>query len=79
MTIMTPQQFQEAGGTGDWRALNAGADAWFDTRSHLGGAVGEGERVGGIHERQIQTRREATAAFVMVIGQQCPASVCAAM
>jgi len=39
MTILTPQQFEEAGGTGDWRALNAGADAWFDTRSHLGGAV----------------------------------------
>ena len=39
MTILTPQQFEEAGGTGDWRALNAGADAWFDTGSHLAGAV----------------------------------------
>ena len=29
MTILTPQQFEDAGGTGDWRALNAGADAWF--------------------------------------------------
>ena len=39
MTILTPQQFEEADGTGDWRALNAGADAWFDTGSHLAGAV----------------------------------------
>jgi hypothetical protein len=27
MTILTPQQFERADGTGDWRALNAGADA----------------------------------------------------
>ncbi|HEY3408497.1 MAG TPA: VOC family protein, partial [Propionicimonas sp.] len=39
MTILTPQQFEEAGGTGDWRALNSGADAWFDTGSHVRGAV----------------------------------------
>ncbi len=39
MTNLTPQQFEEAGGTGDWRALNAGADAWFDTGSHREGAV----------------------------------------
>lgn len=39
MTIVTPQQFEEAGGTGDWRALNAGADAWFETRSHREGAA----------------------------------------
>ncbi len=39
MAILTPQQFEEAGGTGDWRALNAGADTWFDTGSHRGGAL----------------------------------------
>lgn len=39
MTILTPQQFERAGGTGDWRALNAGADAWFDTGSHRAGAA----------------------------------------
>lgn len=39
MTILTPQQFEEAGGTRDWRALNAGADTWFDTGSHRAGAV----------------------------------------
>jgi pterin-4a-carbinolamine dehydratase len=38
MTILTPQQFEEADGTGDWRALNAGADAWFDAGSHSAGA-----------------------------------------
>lgn len=38
MTILTPQQFEDAGGTGDWRALNAGADAWFATSSHRAGA-----------------------------------------
>ena len=37
MTI-TAQQFEEADGTADWRALNAGADTWFDTRSHVDGA-----------------------------------------
>ena len=36
---LTPQQFQEADGTGHWRALNAGADAWFDAPSHRAGAV----------------------------------------
>jgi pterin-4a-carbinolamine dehydratase len=39
MTILTPKQFEEADGTGDWRALNAGADTWFATSSHLDGAV----------------------------------------
>jgi len=38
MAILTPQQFEEARGTRDWRALNAGADTWFDTASHLAGA-----------------------------------------
>lgn len=36
--ILTPRQFEEAGGTGDWRALNAGADAWFAAASHRSGA-----------------------------------------
>ncbi len=36
---LTPQQFQEADGTGEWRALNAGADAWFDAPSHRAGAA----------------------------------------
>ncbi len=36
---LTPQQFQEADGTGHWRALNAGADAWFDAPSHRAGAA----------------------------------------
>ena len=35
---LTPQQFQDADGTGDWRALNAGADTWFDAPSHRAGA-----------------------------------------
>ncbi|MBI4900592.1 MAG: 4a-hydroxytetrahydrobiopterin dehydratase [Actinobacteria bacterium] len=39
MTTLTPQQFEEAGGTEGWRALNAGADTWFATRSHRDGAV----------------------------------------
>ncbi len=39
MANLTPQQFEEAGGTRDWRALNAGADTWFDTGSHGAGAV----------------------------------------
>ncbi|MFT4108459.1 VOC family protein [Propionicimonas sp.] len=38
MAILTPRQFEQAGGTGDWRALNAGADTWFETGSHLAGA-----------------------------------------
>lgn len=38
MTNLTPKQFQDANGTGDWRALNAGVDAWFPTRSHGEGA-----------------------------------------
>lgn len=37
-TPLTPKQFQEAGGTEHWRALNAGVDAWFDTASHTAGA-----------------------------------------
>ncbi|MCC6496903.1 MAG: 4a-hydroxytetrahydrobiopterin dehydratase [Propionibacteriaceae bacterium] len=36
---LTPQQFQEADGTGQWRALNAGADAWFEAPSHRAGAA----------------------------------------
>lgn len=39
MTILTPQEFENAGGTADWRALNAGVDAWFGTRSHAEGAA----------------------------------------
>lgn len=39
MTILTPQQFEQSVGTGDWRALNAGADAWFSTYSHAQGAA----------------------------------------
>jgi pterin-4a-carbinolamine dehydratase len=39
MTNLTPKQFEDAGGTEDWRALNSGADAWFNTRSHREGAV----------------------------------------
>lgn len=39
MTILTPLQFEAAGGTRDWRALNAGADTWFETGSHLAGAA----------------------------------------
>jgi pterin-4a-carbinolamine dehydratase len=51
---LTPQQFQEADGTGHWRALNAGADAWFDAPSHRAGAalvrrVGEVAEVAGHH------------------------------
>lgn len=38
MTSLTPQQFEQADGTADWRALNAGADTWFDTDSHRTGA-----------------------------------------
>ncbi|MCA0294553.1 MAG: 4a-hydroxytetrahydrobiopterin dehydratase [Actinobacteria bacterium] len=38
MTSLTPQQFEQADGTGDWRALNAGADTWFDAASHRSGA-----------------------------------------
>ena len=36
---LTPQQFQEAEVSGDWRALNAGADAWFDAPSLRAGAA----------------------------------------
>ena len=36
---LTPQQFQEAEATGEWRALNGGADAWFDAPSHRAGAA----------------------------------------
>jgi pterin-4a-carbinolamine dehydratase len=36
---LTAQQFQEADGTGDWRALNAGADAWFNAPTQRAGAV----------------------------------------
>ena len=35
---LTPKQFQEAEGTGHWRALNAGVDAWFAAPSHAAGA-----------------------------------------
>ncbi len=49
MTILTPQQFEEAGVTEDWRALNAGADAWFDTDSHRDGAAFV-RRVAGLAE-----------------------------
>lgn len=54
MTELTPQQFQEAGGTEQWRALNAGADAWFSTTSHREGAafvrrVGEAAEAAGHH------------------------------
>ncbi len=35
---LTPQQFQDADRSGDWRALNAGADAWFETPSFREGA-----------------------------------------
>jgi len=36
---LTAQQFEEQDETGQWRALNAGADAWFDAPSHRAGAV----------------------------------------
>ena len=39
MTILTPLQFEAAGGTRAWRALNAGADTWFETGSHLAGKL----------------------------------------
>ncbi|MCK0112690.1 hypothetical protein MWU75_11115 [Ornithinimicrobium sp. F0845] len=35
---MTAKQFQEAGGTEDWRVLGAGAAAWFSASSHAAGA-----------------------------------------
>jgi pterin-4a-carbinolamine dehydratase len=38
MATLTPLQFEDADDTQDWRALNAGADAWFDTGSHSAGA-----------------------------------------
>ncbi len=51
---LTPQQFQEAEVSGDWRALNGGADAWFDAPSHRAGAalvrrVGEVAESAGHH------------------------------
>ena len=51
---LTPQQFQDADETGLWRALNAGADAWFDAPSHRAGAalvrrVGEVAEASGHH------------------------------
>ena len=51
---LTPQQFQEAEATGHWRALNGGADAWFDAPSHRAGAalvrrVGEVAEAAGHH------------------------------
>ena len=38
-TALTARQFQDSDGTGDWRVLNAGADAWFETDSHTAGAA----------------------------------------
>ncbi len=38
MTTLTPYEFEQAGGTREWRALNAGADTWFGTDSHRAGA-----------------------------------------
>ncbi|MGC3992600.1 MAG: VOC family protein [Propionicimonas sp.] len=38
MATLTPQQFERSDGTRDWRALNAGADTWYDTGSHVAGA-----------------------------------------
>ena len=35
----TAKQFEEAGGTQDWRVLAVGASCWFDTPSHAAGAV----------------------------------------
>lgn len=51
---LTPKQFQEADGTGHWRALNAGVDAWFTATSHAAGAelvrrVGELAEAAGHH------------------------------
>lgn len=51
---LTPQEFQEAEATGVWRALNAGADAWFDAPSHSAGAalvrrIGEAAEAAGHH------------------------------
>lgn len=36
---LTAREFQEAGGTQDWRVLGNGACAWFDTSSHREGAA----------------------------------------
>ncbi|GAA1158603.1 VOC family protein [Ornithinicoccus hortensis] len=36
---LTARQFQESGGTGDWRVLGAGASAWFGAPSHAAGAA----------------------------------------
>jgi hypothetical protein len=35
---LTAKQFQEAGGTQDWRVLALGASSWFDAPSHAAGA-----------------------------------------
>jgi hypothetical protein len=35
---LTAKQFQDAGGTEDWRVLAAGAAGWFDAPSHAAGA-----------------------------------------
>ncbi|MEQ7010350.1 VOC family protein [Actinopolymorpha sp. B17G11] len=35
---LTAKQFQEAGGTEDWRVLAVGASSWFDAPSHAAGA-----------------------------------------
>jgi len=53
-TALTPQQFQELDETGHWRALNAGADAWFEAPSHRAGAalvrqIGELAEAAGHH------------------------------
>ncbi|HEY3546404.1 MAG TPA: VOC family protein [Propionicimonas sp.] len=51
---LTAQQFEEQDVTGQWRALNAGADAWFDAPSHRAGAalvrrIGELAEAAGHH------------------------------
>lgn len=52
--VLTPQEFQAAEGTADWRALNSGADAWFDAPSFRAGAalvrrIGEAAEAVGHH------------------------------
>ncbi len=39
MSTITPQQFEQAEGTSDWRALSMGADTWFGTDSHSAGVA----------------------------------------
>jgi catechol 2,3-dioxygenase-like lactoylglutathione lyase family enzyme len=39
MTRLTAQQFQDVGGTEDWRVLGKGASAWFAASSHVAGAA----------------------------------------